>query len=537
MLCGMVKRLIFVALALLLAVFSGVCRAQAGDAAPNPRLGINLAGPADWNSELPFVDVFRLSRAWISQREGAGWGQGPTLELDERGWVKRLDPDCYAETPLCTLSSGRYPSGRYSVFYEGSGKIGFWGAARVVEEAPGKLIIEVDASKGGMFLRLIETDPENYIRNIRVVMPGFEDAYESEPFHPVFLARWKGFATLRFMDWGETNNSEIATWDDRPRLDDATWTTRGIPLEVMIDLANRLRIDPWFCIPHLADDDYVRRAAELVRDRLDPSLKAYVEYSNEVWNGQFRQQRHAGDRGLELGIGNKHWDAGWHYYARRSVQIFDIWHDVFGEQAEQRVARVLSSQAANVYVAEQIVKFEDAGKKADVLAIAPYFGFNVPATSRDDRPGADVVQEWTVDQVLDRLERESLPESIEWMRRHKELADAWGLRLVCYEAGQHAVGVQGGENNEKLTELLKAANAHPRMGELYERYYDAWAEAGGDVMAVFSSIGGWSKWGSWGLAEHYDTKPAEIGKYRATLEWARSRGQDVTMDPTAAMGP
>lgn len=27
-----------------------------------PRLGMNLAGPADWNTELPFVDVFRLSR-------------------------------------------------------------------------------------------------------------------------------------------------------------------------------------------------------------------------------------------------------------------------------------------------------------------------------------------------------------------------------------------------------------------------------------------------------------------------------------------
>jgi hypothetical protein len=37
-----------------------------------PRLGINLAGPADWNTELPLVDVFRLSRTWISQKKGAG---------------------------------------------------------------------------------------------------------------------------------------------------------------------------------------------------------------------------------------------------------------------------------------------------------------------------------------------------------------------------------------------------------------------------------------------------------------------------------
>ena len=55
-----------------------------------PRLGINLAGPADWMTELPFVDVFRTSRPWISQKRGASWGQGPELMLDEYGWVKRL---------------------------------------------------------------------------------------------------------------------------------------------------------------------------------------------------------------------------------------------------------------------------------------------------------------------------------------------------------------------------------------------------------------------------------------------------------------
>ncbi len=34
------------------------------------RLGINPSGIVDWNTEHPFVDVFRLSRVWISQRQG-----------------------------------------------------------------------------------------------------------------------------------------------------------------------------------------------------------------------------------------------------------------------------------------------------------------------------------------------------------------------------------------------------------------------------------------------------------------------------------
>lgn len=53
-------------------------------------------------------------------------------------------------------------------------------------------------------------------------------------------------------------------------------------MEAMLDLANRLDADPWFCIPHLADDDFVRRFAELVKQRLEPERSVYVEYSNEV---------------------------------------------------------------------------------------------------------------------------------------------------------------------------------------------------------------------------------------------------------------
>ena len=47
----------------------------------------------------------------------------------------------------------------------------------------------------------------------------------------------------------------------------AHWTTSingaaegggtGIPLELMIDLCNTLKVAPWFCIPHQASDAYV----------------------------------------------------------------------------------------------------------------------------------------------------------------------------------------------------------------------------------------------------------------------------------------
>ena len=101
--------------------------------AAEPAFGINLAGPADWNSELPFVDVFRMSRPWISQREGAAWGKGPELDLDKRGYVRRLELGCYAESIVCTIDGNHYPSGIYTMFFEGTGEIEPAGAAtRVV---------------------------------------------------------------------------------------------------------------------------------------------------------------------------------------------------------------------------------------------------------------------------------------------------------------------------------------------------------------------------------------------------------------------
>jgi len=498
---------------------------QSAERAAKPCLGINLNGPADWNTELPFVDVFRLSRPWVSQKKGERWGTGPELDLDSSGWVKRLEPDCWAETPLCTISGGHYPAGRYTVLYDGEGKLEPWNAAKTVASEPGRMVLDVDPSKGGFFLKLLATNPSNYVRNVRVLMPGFEKTYREHPFHPVFLKRWEGVACLRFMDWMHTNGSKIRTWSDRPTPEHATYSEKGVAPEVMIDLCNRLGADAWFCMPHLADDDYVRNFARLVHRQLGPRQKVYVEYSNEVWNGMFPQSRYAGEQGQKLSFAEKPWEAAWRYTAYRSVQIFKIWEEEFG--GRERLVRVLPTQAAVPYISERIAEFQDACKQADALAVAPYITCNVPREGKGLTTGE--VEKWTVDQALDHLEKHSLPESIAWIRKQKEVADKFGLKLVAYEGGQHMVGVGGGENNEAVTTLFHAANAHPRMAEIYRQYFDAWTAAGGDLFCYFSSVGQWSKWGSWGILQYYDDDPAQAPKFRATMHWARACGQPVNL--------
>ena len=502
-----------------------VPRAEGASPRPHPALGINLSGPADWNTELPFVDVFRLSRQWISQKRGEGWGQGPKLDLDERGWVKRLEAGCFAETPLCTIDGGHYPSGQWMVLWEGDGKIEL-SKGKVVSSAPGKLLADIDAKGGAIFLRLRETKPENPVRNIRVIMPGFTvEEVAKNPWHPNFLARWRGVACLRFMDFQETNGSKQRQWSDRARTEDATFTRNGIPAELLFDLANRLETDAWICLPHEADDDYVREFAKLAKAKLDPKRKIYVEYSNEVWNGQFKQSKYAGEQGVKLGLADKPWEAAWRYTAKRSLEIFRIWEEVFG--GRERLVRVLPSQAANSYVAKQIIGWKDAAQHADALAIAPYISMNIPKDGR--KFSAAQTATWTVDQFLDYAETNALPESIRWMQENQKVADQYGLKLVCYEAGQHFVGVGGAENDPALTKLLHAANAHPRMREIYRKYYAAWEANGGDLLCHFSSVGQWSKWGSWGLLQFADDDARQSPKFTATMEWARQVGQQVNV--------
>lgn len=493
------------------------------------RLGINLAGLSDWNSELPFVDLFRMSRAWISQPKVGAWGSGPKLDIDEDGWVKSLQKDCSATSIICSLPANQYPTGDYIVLFDGEGEIAS-SSGEIVKSEPGRVILRVNAKKDSFFLDLIKTNPQNYLRNIRVIMPGFELTYQANPWHPVFLKRWSGVACLRFMDFMNTNNSAQTNWLGRPKISDASFANKGIPLELMVDLANRLNTDAWFCMPHQADDDYNKQFALYVKENLNPQLRAWVEYSNEVWNGGFGQNKYAALAGQHLKFADKPWESAWRYYAYRSVQIFKIWTDAYTDvnKRHDQFVRVLASQAANDYASDQILSFQEAASHADVLAIAPYVSFNVSPTD-EDGINDKVVSAWSLAKLFEHINKVALPESTQWIKNSKNVADQYGLNLVAYEAGQHLVGVAGGENNDKLTQLFKLANADKRMGDIYAKSLAMWTQLGGDLSCSYYSVGGWSKWGSWGLMQHYADSTANSPKFMATIKWAISRGQKMVI--------
>ena len=518
----------------------------------NDRWGTNLSAITDWTTGWAFVDAFRGARSWISGNSATWqWDDGRPFDLDSNGWVRSLQPNQIARAVVMTLPPNSYPSGTYIVLYDGEGTLNYEGSARknTASSRPGRDVLDVDSSQasastglGGLRIDITRTNPLNYIRNIRVLLPGgscandatrwcaadsdcaqsacepFESTYTRKRFHPVFLQSLSHFGVIRFMDWGVTNNSTVQGWDQRSKVTDAIWAKRGVPFEVMIELANTLHIHPWINIPHLADDNFVVSLAALVKSTLDPRLLAHIEYSNEVWNNGFTQYRYAADRGRALGLATVEWEAAWRFYAIRSKEVFQYFENVFGGPA--RVKRILASQAASSYVSETILKTGDAYLYADALAIAPYFGHEYGGAQ------ASAVATWTPDQLFTSLLNSSIPTSIGWMRAQKGVADKYGLELVAYEGGQHLVGVHGGQDNASLTALFQAVNRDVRMRALYASYLDGWAATAPGLFVHFNHVESFSKWGSWGSAEMYPAlSKAFSPKYVAVREAAARYGR------------
>jgi hypothetical protein len=467
-------------------------------------LGINLANVVDWSSEWPFADVYKTSRPWMEK------GPGP-FTYDATG-NPLLRPGQSVETLIFRDLDGHYPAGEYVARFDGTGEVEIdqYDIESVAKPQPGQIVFRVKPANGGILVKILSSSPRDPVRNIHVWAPGFENAKSA--FHTLFLERLQPFQVLRFMDWQRTNNSPLADWSERPKIGDARFSTDlGVPLELMIDLANARQCHPWFCIPHLADDEFVRSFAVMVKERLDPKLKAYIEYSNEVWNWGFGQAGYADQRGKRAKLG-----APDHlrFYVKRSCEVFDICTGVFG--GADRLVRVLSGQFANPRDCEFILKCDDAYRKADAFAVGAYFGYEFGAPKN-----VDATLRLSVDDILQRCEQEIDGTHRELIRRHAALAKTHNLRLLAYEAGQHLVGHGGAENNKAMEQLLIATNRHPKMAELYRRQIQNWFSEGGSTFVAFNSVGQPSKWGSWGALEYQDQSVQHAPKYNALVDMAR----------------
>ena len=504
-------------------------------------VGTNLGSVSDWGSDWVFVDALKMARTWLTRQVGSHeWesNKQDEIPLDANGWPRFVPfnspsdgNDHYVHTLLPA-----FVAGDYTVMLEGEGEIQLSGAASghfYPDGGENTYLLNVAAGNEGTFLFSIpQSEASDPIHNVRVIIPGFETTYQSQPFHPLYLERLEKFTNLRFMDCGRTNFSPLVNWNERYTPTRYTQTgDMGVALEYMVLISNTLEKDLWICIPHQANDDYVRQAARLLRDSVDPNLKIYVEYSNETWNGIFSQTTYVQDMGEALGLDTDRWRAGQEYCALRSVEIWEIFEDEFVD--DTRLVKVMATQSANISITN--VRFDALNDPAinpnytmpDVLAIAPYFG---KIYSPSDIP-PNVPDYPTVDEILE----VSAPAEIASVRNHiqaqKAVADAQGCALVCYEGGQHYVGALGAENDETLTDILISSNRDARMYDRYIEYLNMLDANGVEMFSNFSYVSAPSKWGSWGVLEYMDQPIEQAPKYRALMNWTGAGGRgDFNVD-------
>ncbi|MBI2570556.1 MAG: cellulose-binding protein [Candidatus Schekmanbacteria bacterium] len=529
-------------------------------------LGVNLEGPRDWNPDWIFVDVFRVARKWITLANPYSWdtGEYDELDLDADGWVRSLpaadDPTVQyrmAATVLFAGLSGHFPAGRYTVLYDGEGSLAYdWDASKNASlSAPGRDVVDVVPGNDGMLLRLDATDPArtgSYVRNIRVIPPGgscnndrsrycdsnadcvtgarcdaFLDTYERERFHPYFLRTVARFKAFRVMNWlnvcgpGWSGNT-MSEWSERATLTHYTWSAdlTGVPVEIIVELANKLAADLWIAVTLRASDDFIRQLAQMVHDRLDPGLRVLVEYGNEVWNPAFcgtdwvEQQAEA--EWPEAPVSGYAKRLNWH--GKRTVEMCALWRAAWAEDSD-RFTCVLGAQGATLWTGTQALdcplwsQAPCANQGIDAVAIAPYFGYYVGEPANEA-----TVTQWLGDPDggLGKLFEEimqggllaggptggAVQEALDDADAYvAEVTENRGLQVVAYEGGQHLSTRLAGLVNPTISALFNEANRDARMGTAYEKLLDGWRASGMNLFMHFGSTGRYDEWGSFGLKE------------------------------------
>lgn len=390
--------------------------------------------------------------------------------------------------------------------------------------------------------------------------------------HTLRFMDWMGTNGSDVTSVADVYGMDSATWAINSRVtstpdisEDSQMSIPGhLPFEVMVQLANEVGADPWFNIPLKADDDYVRALVSYVAEHLDEGLVAKFELSNEVWNwaygfDQVREASLLGSGGTDEGDIR----AAREYYGYRSAQI----REIMTEEAPGREMQLIMGTQTVYYDVARMVEtgveayYAEQGRSGemsdvfDALAVTGYFS-EVSSDEFTELRSAWYAQsealfaegvtetkyQYFVKRAADYLANGlSALDSTELalIRTHdngeihprfedplegylrgnfaanKEMADAWGLELIQYEADSH---ISAPDRNSPDAEWYKALNQSAEMGQLTTRMAEIFREEGGILVNDFGNVDDTSS-GLWGTRDYLaDENPisAAYDHYNAT---------------------
>lgn len=462
---------------------------------------------------------------------------GQNASVDGQGWPT----EDFAAVPISftgSLASGQWPpvniSGTYYIQASGNASM-YLGSPDTVGtilsqsyDATTNLFtafVQLEDSAQEMVLIFNNTQrqpggPAGMV-NLTVLQPGYNMS-RADDFADAFIQHLSRFDIVRGLGWTLRAPDNETNWSDRSVPSNPSYLLSaygeygpGVPWEVLMALANRISADVWVNVPVQCTNDYVTQLAKLINTTLDPSLAAYIEFSNEVWNChftgcQFNAQAAAasvaeGDPDMLASVPTvTNVSSIWaqRRYGLRIKQISDLFASVLGAEnvgRGRRIRPILAGQGDDGGVADTALlyltaRFGAPSQYLAALSIAPYFGL----------PSSYNNATLTSDEVIGILNASLYNMSVDFgiagdnqLAAHAALAAYYSLELRGYEGGPATTGPNIPE------QLWAKANASvdPRMAGLVSRGHQIWQQWGG-VSANHHQAGAtgtYAPWGAFGL--------------------------------------
>lgn len=523
---------------------------------PAMAMGMNLERVVDYNPDWMFTDAFLESRPWTSYQQNASTGifnMGGAVHTDSRGFPTMLEQTTNAQgqtldQQLSALMyggmDGHYPAGVYTAQWRGSGTVRWmrdsllldqWDTADGVHHAR----VQVMPTRMGMEMRIETMSAADPIRDIHIWVPDYNGqsfvgqvwrpGAEFSPFHPLYLERLAPFKSIRFVHAADAIQSDIVHWTDARPVDYATQSSsatvfqNGMSPEYMIELCNELNADPWFCMPYLAEDDYVRNFAQTVNSMMEPGRKVYVEWSDEIWNPSPGYEAHAWVWAQSASTGRNPYDI-WAEEIRRDFGVFS---EVFAADPS-RLCRVVAGQTANSWIAEQVLSRMNG--QFDAVSCDGYVTFARPQLSMFNAST-------TVDDVISAMFNTALPYTLQFLQNHENLARQYSaslgrpIELLCYEGGPLLYNT-----GQPFDAAFQQAVRDPRMYDLYRELLVGADRIGVDLFEayVLTDI---SPFGDADCLRYQDEPLSEATRYRAVADAAAGAFYAMQLDVTISGMP
>ncbi len=500
-------------------------------------IGMNLFYVNYWSREVPFSNLMMQASPWVACNsdwkfdEKDNYSISDKIAKDANGYPLSLPQNIAGQTKSQIVKSivawdngGILPKGKYTLRYDGDGEIELFGldTIAIIKQEKGLIEFNLRAARaksdtifgllgGGLGIVIRKSLQSNPIKNIRILLPNTNETDANYPFNPSFLQKLKPFKAIRFLNWAgaywssdvEWSKRRPATYYTQMNIHDS-WEARSVAYEYMIKLCNILERDMWLPVAYQINENYATELGKLVMKDLNPNLKVYLEYGNEVWNlaFPFNIQYAYVQNNAPASLQNQDHQYRYAHFANRIFKAFN-------SSPSPRVVRVLSGQQGSSSVLERSVKgmaFVAAAGQFDAGSVTDYMFQNEAINQLSATP--------TIKDAA-KAYRAAMQTSLNYMQQNLDVLQPLGKNMISYEGGVHAL-VAPNDNSAKAKTLL--AFAKDTSFYNISREWLSKVKALGNVKMQMAFVLADDKYGHWNIQNIFTDNASNSLKYKALLD-------------------